>query len=283
MDFINSWQIKMDIGDYQLIGYSRGSFKTGLMIEPLKIFLDAGVCSQYEPNLILITHGHSDHIGEIYNILIGNTRKYKVPIMTPPSLTKLISFHINSHKSLNRGYVDKYTLCDVIGLSDKYNITIQGKKLEIEPFKMDHTVCTIGFGVSEVRDKLKSEYIGKNTVEIIELKKITKITEEKIYPMFLFCGDTGSSILDSLPFDKYPIVIIEATFLNNDHKQEAIDRKHLHITDLQPYFERFKETKFILIHFSSRYTLEEIKTYQSIWENMCGNVKFFISNIVNPI
>ena len=69
---------------------------------------------------------------------------------------------------------------------------------------------------------------------------------------------------------------------NKRIEQEAIDRKHLHITDLQPYFERFKETKFILIHFSSRYTLEEIKTYQSIWENMCGNVKFFISNIVNP-
>jgi ribonuclease Z len=278
MDFISSWQKTLDIhDDYQLIGYSRGSFKTGLMISPLKIFLDAGVCSQYEPNLVLITHGHSDHVGELYNILIGNSRKTKVPIITIPSLTKLIAYNLNSHISLNRGFPDKYNKCEIIGLSDKYNINIQGKTFQIEPFKMDHLVDSIGFGISEIRDKLKPEYIGKEQSELIELKKQhIKITEEKSIPQFLFCGDTGDSILPTLPFDKFPTVIIESTFFDPEHIQEAKDRKHLHITDLEPYFVKNKQTIFVLIHFSTRYDINELKNFQKMYEHRYDNVKFFL-------
>jgi len=275
MDFFNSWQKTISFGEYQLIGYSRGSFKTGLMIAPLRIFLDAGVCSQYEPNLILVTHGHSDHVGELYNILIGNSRKNKVPIITAPSLTKLLSNQINSNYSLNRGFNDRYNKCEIIGLLKPYYVTIQGKKLKIEPFEMKHLVDTIGFGIQEIREKLKTEFIGKSQEELIELKKTTSITEEKEIPMFLFCGDTDNSILDTLPFSNYPIVIIEATFLHPDHIHEAKQRKHLHISDVEPYFIKNEKTTFILIHFSNRYTIDEIKTYQKVYEKY-GNCKFFV-------
>ena len=276
MDFINSWQKTLSFDEYQLVGYSRGSFKTGLMIAPLKIFLDAGVCSQYEPNMILITHGHSDHIGELYNILIGNSRKMKVPIFTTPNLTRLVSYHLNSHISLNRGFPDKYTRCEIIGLSSIHRTIVQGKLIELEPFLMDHQVDTIGFGISEVRNKLKPEYIDKEQSELIEIKKTMKITEEKVIPLFLFCGDTGCSVLNKLPFNKYPTIIIEATFLHSDHTQEAIDRKHLHIFDLEKYFKENTTTLFILIHFSNRYTIDELKVYQKIYEHKYDNVKFFL-------
>jgi ribonuclease BN (tRNA processing enzyme) len=276
MDFINSWQKILPFDEYQLVGYSRGSFKTGLMIAPLRIFLDAGVCSQYEPNMILITHGHSDHVGELYNILIGNSRKIKVPIFTAPNLTKLIGYHLNSHISLNRGFPDKYNRCDIIGLNSKHRITIQGKLIELEPFEMDHQVDTIGFGISEIREKLKPEYMNKEQSEIIEIKKTTKITEEKTVPLFLFCGDTGHSVLDKLPFNKYPTVIIESTFFEPEHVQEARDRKHLHIYDLEKYFVENSKTLFILIHFSNRYVLDELKTFQKIYEHKYDNIKFFI-------
>lgn len=276
MDFINSWQKTISFDDYQLIGYSRGSFKTGLMIAPLRIFLDAGVCSQYEPNLILVTHGHSDHVGELYNILIGNSRKITVPIITAPSLTKLLSNQINSNYSLNRGFTDKYNRCEIIGLAKPYFLTIQGKKLKVEPYKMEHLVDTIGFGIKEMRGKLKPEFVGKSQEELIEIKKNTSITEEKEIPMFLFCGDTDNSILDTLPFSDYPTVIIEATFLHPDHINEAKQRKHLHISELEPYFVKNDKTTFILIHFSNRYSVDEIKTYQKTYEDKYNNIKFFV-------
>jgi len=276
MDFYNSWQKLLEIDDYQLIGYSRGSFKTGLMIHPLKIFLDAGVISQYEPNLILITHGHCDHVGELYNILIGNSRKFKVPIVSTPNLIKLISNFLNANMSLNRGHPDKYNKWDPIPIIDKHQFSIQGKTIEIKSYQMDHKVESIGFGISEIRNKLKPEFIDKTQQELIEIKKIYKITEEKEVPLFLFCGDTGHNILNNLPFDKYPIVIIESTFLHQEHIQEARTKRHLHITDLELYFDKFKQTKFVLIHFSCRYEVEEIKKYQKEYEEKYLNVKFFI-------
>jgi L-ascorbate metabolism protein UlaG (beta-lactamase superfamily) len=93
MDFYNNWQKKLVIDQFELVGYSCGGFKTGLIILPLKICLDAGVSTQYEPNLILITHGHNDHVCELYNILIGNSKKLKVPIVSTPNLIKFIGYY----------------------------------------------------------------------------------------------------------------------------------------------------------------------------------------------
>jgi ribonuclease BN (tRNA processing enzyme) len=276
MDFYNNWQKIVTINEYQLIGYSRGSFKTGLMISPLKIFLDAGVISQYEPNLILISHGHNDHVGELYNILIGNTRKFKVPIVSTPNMIKLIGNFLNANMSMNRGHTDKYHKWDPIGLVNKHRFNIQGKNIEIQAYLMDHSVESIGFGISEIRDKLKQEYIDKPVEELIEIKKTYKITEEKEFPLFLFCGDTGNSVLKELPLSKYPIVIIEATFLHSDHVQESKEKKHIHIQDLEPYFIKHKDIKFVLIHFSCRYDIEEIKKYQQEYQEKYENVIFFV-------
>jgi hypothetical protein len=275
MDFINSWQIKYEINEYELIGYSRGAFGTGLMINPLKIFLDAGMKSQYEPNLILVTHGHCDHVCELYNILTSNCKKNIVPVVTPSSITGMIATHINSHNSLSRGFPSKYNKCQIIGLSGTHRLIIQGKTIELESFEMDHGVDTIGFGISEIRDRLKPEFIGREK-ELGELKKTIKITEEKIVPLFLFCGDTGNSVLATLPFDKFPTVIIESTFFAPEHVEEARDRKHLHITDLEPYFVKNNNTRFILIHFSNRYELSVLKNYQEIYEKKYNNIKFFL-------
>lgn len=276
MDFYNNWQQKLAINQFELVGYSLGGFKTGLVILPLKICLDAGVITQYEPNLILITHGHNDHVGELYNILIGNSRKLKVPIVATPNLIKFIGNFLNSNMSMNCGFNSKYNKWEPIGLVNKHRFIIQGKNIEIQLYKMDHTVECIGYGISEIRDKLKVEFINKTTEELIDIKKTYKITEEKEFPLFLFCGDTGNSILDNLPFDKYPIVIIESSFFHIDHILEAREKKHMHISDLEPYFIKYKETKFILIHFSSRYNIDEIKKYQKEYQEKYSNIIFFI-------
>ena len=69
--------------------------------------------------------------------------------------------------------------------------------------------------------------------------------------------------LETLPFSAYPYIIIECTFFNDSHLEKARQKKHLHISDLIPYFEQNQTTTFILIHFSCRYTKNQIKEYSS--------------------
>jgi len=278
MDFYNGWQKVLDIGttDNKIVGFSRAGFKTGLILLPLKICLDAGVCNQYEPNMVLVTHGHTDHVGELYNILIGNSRKFKVPVVSAPTLIHHISNYINSMMSMNRGCNAKYNKWEPHALVEKKRFEIQGKTIELEPFAMDHKVESIGFGISEIRDKLKPEFEGLTQAELIEKKKTYKITFEMAFPMCLFCGDTGIGALPTIPFGKFPIVIIEATFLHPDDIGEAREKKHLHITDLEPVFLAHHSTTFVLIHFSTRYDLEKLKEYQVTYEKIYSNVKFFV-------
>ena len=141
---------------------------------------------------------------------------------------------------------------------------------------MDHTIDTIGFGISEIRNKLKEEYIGKNKEELIQIKRTTTLMEQIKYPLLFFGGDTGYEVLESLPFDVYPVIVIESTYLNPEHKEKAREKKHLIITDLEVYFEKYQYTQFVLIHFSCVYKIDELKNYQKIYEERYSNLKFFI-------
>ena len=277
MDFY-SWKKVLNIGEYQIEGFSRGSFKTGLILLPLKICLDAGVCNQYEPNLVVVSHGHTDHIGELYQILIGNTRKFRVPVVSTPDLIKMISNYLNCHMSMNRGKPTPYTKWLSCGMqpTTKNRFEIQSKTIEVEAFAMDHSVDSLGFGISEMREKLKPEYESVTHEELIELKKTCKITQEKEYPIALFCGDTGASILDTLPFSKFPIVIIESSFLDENDIDIAKEKKHIHISNLESYFTMYPKTTFVLIHFSTRYTKEMIEIHQVVYEAKYSNVRFFV-------
>lgn len=277
MDF-NKIKTRITMNELVLSGYSRGGFKTGLFVSPLQICLDAGISfpNHEEPNLILITHGHNDHVGELNNILIGNSRKDKIPIISTSNIIDLIGNYLNSIASLNCGYIIEYNKWIPSKIVDKYRVKIQNKNIEFQLYKMDHTVECIGFGVSEIRNRLKSEFLNKSREELINFKKTNEITEEKEVPLFLFCGDTGNSILNNLPFNKYPFVIIESTFFHVDHILDAKEKKHIHIFDLEPYFIKYKETKFILIHFSCRYTIQEIKNYQKEYQEKYENIIFFI-------
>ena len=41
-------------------------------------------------------------------------------------------------------------------------------------------------------------------------------------------------------------------------------------------FKKYSDKTFLLIHFSSRYKIDEIKEYQIIYETKYENIKFFV-------
>jgi ribonuclease BN (tRNA processing enzyme) len=178
--------------------------------------------------------------------------------------------------TMSKGSPCTYNKWIPVSIMNSHQITIHNKLIEIDAFRMDHTIDTIGFGISEIRNKLKEKYQGKTQQELIEIKKTDNLMEPIKFPLLFFGGDTSNMALEYLPFHIYPVIVIESTYLNIDHIEKAREKKHLIITDLEMYFAKYITTQFVLIHFSCIYKIDEIKEYQKMYEARYSNVKFFI-------
>tara|TARA_B110000879_G_C11174891_1_gene515462 strand:- start:2644 stop:3462 length:819 start_codon:yes stop_codon:yes gene_type:complete len=251
--------ITFEKNNYTLEGFSRSGLRTGIYLNEYDIMMDAGLYFDRQPKIILITHGHLDHVANLYSSLLGNINKSIV--LAPPSCIDLLKYSLNGQHSVSlnkKSYFNKYRM---IGLKDDYIVKLS-KTFKITPYKLDHRIDTIGFGINIIGKKLNPLFKGKPHAELIALKRNgidLNIVNDK--PFILFCGDTSSMSLSKLPFKKYPFVIIECTFLDPEHYHEAMERKHLHYADLEQIFNENQNTTFILIHFSTRYKDSKIKNF----------------------
>jgi ribonuclease Z len=55
--------------------------------------------------------------------------------------------------------------------------------------------------------------------------------------------------------------MIECTFLDPLHIEEAIADRHIHWSQLENYIIEHSNTTFVIYHFSMRYTTEYIKSF----------------------
>jgi len=245
MEIYDYWKKTLNLNTkYKLKGFSRGALRTGFMLLPCKIFLDCGVPSPISPNAILITHSHQDHIDALYsNIMNGEN----VIIIGTHTLINNLKDYLSACKSFNCGYKTKFTNWKPTYIIDEVIIKIKDINYLIKSYYLDHEVECIAYGLSEIKNN------------------------KDLQSILLFCGDMNYTSLETLPFELYPYVIIECTFLNDTDIEEARTKKHLHITDLIFYFEKHLLITFILIHFSCKYTKMEIKEYSS---------KYNFSNVI---
>lgn len=248
------WRYSMKIPETRLTlkGHSRGSERTGFYIPELKIFLDAGIQAYFNPEMILITHCHTDHSFALPLLLTSITTQ---PIICVPNehLDLFRDFEISCYR-LNRGGEPSSKLIRFLGVSQ--GDIIPHNNFSIKVMKLDHSVPTVGYGIREVRSKLKKEYINLSGKDICTLKKEGKeISEDILYPQFAFLCDTTTKVFELNPelFD-YPSIAIECTFFDEETINIAKESKHTHWKDLKPIVEIHPEITFILIHFSMRYS-----------------------------
>lgn len=260
LDFIN------------ISGYSRSKYRTGYLIQPFNIYLDAGLPSPISPNLILLSHSHLDHNAALYSILIeGN----KTNVMLPKSDLAMTQKLLNTFSSLNSAKNIKYSNWNPV-TSNNFECIINNKKLIINSYNLDHSVPCQAYSIEIENYRLKVEYKSKTGKELSILKKNNDITEKYKIQMLLFVSDTGKSILDTLPFSEYQLVIIECTFILEEHYEDSIEKKHLHWNDLEDIVKECTETTFIFGHFSCKYTEEFLIQKEKELKQNYPNIIFWI-------
>ena len=227
------------------------------------------------PKTIFITHCHGDHIANIPFTLIPSDevqKQNKSTIFVHEKTTKMLNNYINAMFSANyasdfKGHIANFK--SVTG-GMSFDYAANNIKLGIEVFACTHDVPTVAYGISTKKQLLKEEFFSLkgDSKALVELKKkgveITKVVYE---PNIAFVWDTTVHILKSSPeILKYPTVMIECTFLYEDDYEQSITKKHIHWKSLRPYIIANPDTLFVLVHFSLRYTEQDIATF---FKNEC--------------
>lgn len=281
--YIDYWknQVKLSTG-ISISGYSRAAENTGFYCPELGIAFDGGLPMNDKPSVICLTHLHNDHMCELHKMLIDNS---KCPIIIIPNNDKFEKLlcttlkyiymaskfiHPDSPKGRDPKTTYSYKIFKLdVGSSYKFKETTQGDYY-IEGIPSNHGVVSMSFGVYQNRKRCKLEYQNLSSDEYKKLKLDgIEFTEFYKFPIVCYMSDTSckslTSPLSNLIYS-YSIVMIECTFLEDCDLPNAKKKSHIHWSQLVPVIKQNPSIKFILTHFSKKYTWIEIKSFFDLYQ-----------------
>ena len=248
-------------GDLTIEGYSRAAVQSCWRIAELKCGFDLGVqpWDFMGTPTWFVTHTHLDHIAALA-VYVSRRRMMK---MDPPVIYMPKS-GIDPCLAMMRNFarLDKGSMpCELVDVEPGDEVDLS-RELVVEVFPTRHTVPSVGFMVSERRNKLKEEYVGLSGDKIRDLRlQGVEITNETRVDLLAYTGDTQPRGLDDNPFlYDCKVLITEMTFVAPDHRKDLIHKHgHMHLDDWVKRKDRFNNELVIASHFSTRYNDTQIR------------------------
>lgn len=262
---------------FSLSGYSRAAENTGFYCKELEMAFDAGIQTNEVPAYICLTHLHNDHMCSLNKMLINNPKN---PIIFIPNNDKLEELLVNTlryiylaskfiHPESVKGKDPKtkypYQIVRLdVGQSYCFKENSSGS-FYVEGLPSDHGVTSISFGIYEMRKRCKPEYQSLERSAYAKLKSSgIDFMEMYRFPILCYMSDTNDSPFNnsnsSLIF-QYPIVVVECTFIEKIDLKHAKKKNHMHWDQLDRITTEHPNIKFILTHFSKKYTWPEVKSF----------------------
>jgi ribonuclease Z len=250
----------VNIDDLEVIGYSVAGEETVVAIPKLDVCFDIGKApDQFIPiNHVLLTHGHMDHAaGFAYYLSQRNFCGQSAgTILAPKNLLKPM-----------REIIDAWARLDGNKIPAKLVGVKPGDEHQIKPnlfakvFPTKHSKGSVGYSVIERRKKLKSEYVGLKSPQIVELKKQgTEIDYILDIPIATYIGDTQYVDFSQLNYIvESKILIAECTFYEDEHSGRAEAGKHMHIDEFTTLLNNLQNEHIIITHTTQRTPMYEIR------------------------
>jgi len=254
----NLASIKID--DLEIIGYSVAGEETVVAVPQLDVCFDVGKApDQIIPiNHILLTHGHMDHAAGIAYYLSQRNFCGISPgtILAPKNL-------LGPMKDI----IDAWSRLDGNKVPGKLVGVKPGDEHQIKPnlftrvFPTKHSKGSVGYSVIEKRKKLKAEYVGLKSPQIVELKKQgVEIDYPLEIPIVTYLGDTQYVDFSQLKYiAESKILIAECTFYEGEHSGRAEAGKHMHIDEFATLLEKLQNEHIIITHITQRTPMREIR------------------------
>lgn len=253
---------RLEIEGYPVEGVSIGGQETCVIFPTLSLAFDIGRCPQraISQELLFISHGHLDHIGGLpmYVATRGLFRLRPPTIFIPACLRDLVERLFEVHRAIDQSELNHKLVPLEVG--EEYELR---RDLKVKAFRTYHAIPSQGYVIYSVKQKLKHEFIGLPGSEIKRLKLSgVEITNTVSTPEIAFTGDTTADfILDPDNADALgaKILVVESTFLDDSISVEhAREYGHTHLFEIASQSDKLRNKAILLIHFSARYTTEEI-------------------------
>ena len=250
----------IEIDNLQIIGYSVAGEETVVAMPQLDVCFDVGKApDQIIPiNHVLLTHGHMDHAAGIAYYL--SQRNFcgiaAGTIVAPANLLGPIRDIISAWARLDGNPIP----ANLVGVKagDEHQIK---PNLFARVFPTKHSRGSVGFTVIEKRKKLKTEYIGLNTKQIVELKKQGVDIDYPVeIPIVTYLGDTQYVDFSQLKYvAESKILIAECTFYEGEHATRAEAGRHMHIDEFVTLLTNLNNEHIIVTHTTQRTPMREIR------------------------
>jgi len=262
----------IEIDDLEIIGYSVAGEETVVAIPKLDVCFDIGKAPDQfiSINHVLLTHGHMDHAaGFAYYLSQRNFCGQSAgTILAPKNLLTPMRQIIDAWSRLDGNRIP----ARLVGVKpgDEYQIK---PNLFARVFPTKHSKGSVGYSVIEKRKKLKSEYAGLTSRQIVELKKQgTEIDYTLEIPIATYIGDTQYVDFSQLNYIvESKILIAECTFYEDEHSGRAEAGKHMHIDEFTTLLNKLQNEYIIVTHTTQRTPMHEIR---KILKNALPNDKY---------
>jgi ribonuclease Z len=244
-----------------LHGFSVTGIETCIEARSLGLLLDLGRCSRTAVSqpVVLISHGHLDHIGAVVmhaarRALLGMSEgTYVVPRIIEPQLERMFA----AASELDGAAIPRR----IIALAPGEELQL-GKSRWLRPFETFHRVPSQGYTVWERRHRLREELRGRPGPELAALKRQgATIDDAYDMPLLSFTGDTRVEVLEHTPeLREVETLVMECTFLDDKVTVEgAREMGHIHLDEVLARTELLSRRDVVLSHFSARYTDDDVR------------------------
>ena len=244
----------------ELSGTSVAGIETCIEVPPLRLLLDLGACSRTAVNqpLVLLSHGHLDHMGAIAlhaarRSLLGMSEgTYVVPASVAPQVEALFNA---------AGELDGQVIPRRVVALEHGQEHVLGKGRFVRAFETFHRVPSQGYTVWETRSRLLPEFRDLPGTKLGELRRQgAVIDEQQQIPVLSFTGDTRVEVLERTPeLQHTECLVIESSFLDElVPTADARQMGHIHLDELIARADLLPRTDVVFSHFSARYSATDV-------------------------